>query len=82
MAEPRDRWGRPMGPCENPLCDRYVPQGIQYCCAGCAAAHVGKYEIHEDGPLGHTGGCNEKYAQRGPYPPRAIRKQKEEADAE
>jgi len=43
--------------CNNPLCDFIVPQSVLYCCAGCNQAHEGKYEIHEDGPLGHGSSC-------------------------
>lgn len=50
-------------PCRNPLCARRVSSAL-YCCAGCAMAHDGRYEIHEDGPLGHSETCNERHAER------------------
>lgn len=62
---PTDRFGRPMDFCVNPLCDRWVPQGIMYCCGGCDKAHHGGYEIHETGPLGHSESCNANYNERG-----------------
>lgn len=49
-------------PCENPLCDRQTT--AMYCCHGCDQAHAGRYEIHEDGLLGHSAGCNERHAER------------------
>lgn len=62
--EPLDRFGRPLGKCSNPLCDRKIPQGILYCCAACGLADERKYEIHEDGPLGHSNSCNERHKER------------------
>ncbi len=47
-------------PCKNPLCDYLVPTSVLYCCGSCDKAHTGKYEIHEDGPLGHTSGCSRR----------------------
>ena len=59
-----DRFGRPLKGCENPLCDRKVPQGILYCCGSCDQAHAGKYEIHESGQLGHSPSCNDRHEAR------------------
>lgn len=50
--------------CDNPLCERQTSAGAAYCCDGCSRAHEGRYEIHEDGILGHSAGCNERHAQR------------------
>lgn len=49
-------------PCSNALCDRVT--GAAYCCAPCAQADRERYEIHESGPLGHTGECSARHAQR------------------
>lgn len=35
-----------------------------YCCGPCADASERHYEIHEDGPLGHTASCNDRHARR------------------
>lgn len=43
--------------CDNPLCRYLVPRSVAYCCLSCGLAHDHKFEIHEDGPLGHNGGC-------------------------
>jgi hypothetical protein len=57
-------------PCTNPACERVVPtnpRGVRqtaFCCAACAQAHDGGYEIHEDGPLAHSAGCDERWAER------------------
>jgi hypothetical protein len=57
-------------PCKNPLCDRVVPANflgqrqVEFCCAACAQAFEGHYEIAEDGPLGHSTGCDERWQQR------------------
>lgn len=50
--------------CDNPACDRRTTKGVEFCCMGCAAAHAGGYETHEDGPLGHSAGCDERHAAR------------------
>ena len=49
--------------CDNPECFRQVRNGVEFCCGPCGTAN-GKYEIHGDGPLGHTIGCNERDVQR------------------
>lgn len=43
--------------CANHLCDHTSSLGALYCCAPCAQADAGKYEIHESGPLGHSDRC-------------------------
>jgi len=48
-------------PCDNELCDRQTSSGAAFCCAGCANAAQNHYEIHEDGILGHSEGCNERH---------------------
>lgn len=55
-------------PCANPLCDGLVRPSVAYCCGSCAKAHDGHYEIHENGPLGHTPGCQEIQAERAALP--------------
>lgn len=45
--------------CANPLCD-FGSGSALYCCNGCALAHEGHYEIHEDGPLGHSERCHRR----------------------
>jgi hypothetical protein len=46
--------------CLKPDCMRKVKKGIDYCCAECAVAAAGKFEIHE-----HSEGCNARAAERG-----------------
>lgn len=46
--------------CLKPDCMRKVKLGITYCCAECAVAAEGRYEIHE-----HSEGCNARTAERG-----------------
>ncbi len=48
--------------CDKPDCDRLVLEGRVYCCHGCMLAAEGKYEIHEDGPLGHSKDCTARQA--------------------
>ena len=60
---------RPFGlgrlkPCANPECDRATPEGVLYCCGACGKAHDGKYEIHEEGILGHSPDCNQRHERR------------------
>lgn len=43
-------------------CDRLTT--ALFCCASCAHADEGKYEIHEDGLLGHSAGCTKRHQQR------------------
>jgi hypothetical protein len=43
-------------------CDRKTTAA--YCCGPCADASERHYEIHEDGPLGHTTSCNDRHALR------------------
>jgi hypothetical protein len=59
--------------CENPDCQRLVPVGTYYCCTGCDAAHEGCYEIHPNGPFGHSEGCNQRHAERQEKRKQAIR---------
>lgn len=67
VMPPKNHWGQDCKPCANPLCDRWVSPSVvnPYCCGGCQEAHKGKYEIHEDGLLGHSQFCNEKVLERG-----------------
>lgn len=48
--------------CNNPACGRQTPIYTEYCCPMYTRAHELHYEIHEDGPLAHTPGCNERHA--------------------
>lgn len=50
--------------CDNHLCDRLTSSGAAYCCHRCGLAHERHYEIHEDGPLGHTTHCTQRHAER------------------
>lgn len=56
--------------CTNPLCDRAVAANslgerrAEYCCTACWEAHRGRYEIHEDGPLAHSNGCDMRWQER------------------
>jgi len=43
-------------------CDRLTT--ADYCCAMCGRAAAQGYEIHEDGPLGHSDTCDERNRQR------------------
>lgn len=58
-----DNWG--LLKCMNELCMRKVKEGVAYCCASCQQADENNYEIHEDGPLGHSPFCNDRKAERG-----------------
>jgi hypothetical protein len=57
-------------PCLNPACERVVPASylgarqVEHCCAACAQAHEDGYEVHEDGSLAHSTGCDERWEQR------------------
>jgi hypothetical protein len=62
--EPGGWADRSLKPCVNPLCERFIPVGILYCCHACDLAHEGRYEIHADGPLGHSPTCNDRWAAR------------------
>lgn len=48
--------------CDNPECPRLT--SAAYCCGSCNAAHDGRYEIHESGPLAHTTTCDERHEAR------------------
>jgi hypothetical protein len=48
--------------CSNLLCDRMTT--AEYCCAPCRTAAEDSYEIHDDGPLGHSDGCNKRNKKR------------------
>lgn len=62
-AFPRNR-GERLKPCLNPLCDRLVTMSVAYCCHPCGLANEGHYEIHPDGPLGHTDLCEQRRRER------------------
>ena len=55
--------GRVLHHCDNPVCNRWT--SAFYCCHMCGVAREGKYEIHEDGLLGHSECCNDRFAERG-----------------
>ena len=57
--------------CATPDCLRLVSAASAHCCRACALAAEGRYEIHEDGPLGHSRWCDERAAERGPWLTRA-----------
>lgn len=69
--------------CETLDCVRLVSAGSAHCCTACALAAEGKYEIHESGPLGHSGWCDERAAERGPWltPAQVMQKLIDEAAA-
>jgi hypothetical protein len=46
-------------PCANRLCERKVGGSAAYCCAPCADADEGHYEIDT-----HTGSCDVRWAYR------------------
>lgn len=54
-------------PCNNPRCDRKTTKGVEFCCFGCANAHAGGYEIHDDGDerFAHSAGCDDRHVARG-----------------
>ncbi|MER7937878.1 MULTISPECIES: hypothetical protein [unclassified Streptomyces] len=49
--------------CAKPDCTRQVKAGAVHCCADCATAAAGRYEVHE-----HSTGCEQRHAMRGPWP--------------
>lgn len=51
-----------MKKCNNPECNRQTT--ADYCCAPCRQAHNDHYEIHENGILGHSEGCDERHKER------------------
>lgn len=57
-------------PCKNPACERVVPANflgqrqVEFCCTACSRATDGGYEVHEDGPLAHSAGCDQRWAER------------------
>lgn len=51
--------------CWKPDCMRKISHSVRYCCSPCALADEQKYEIHEDGPLGHSVYCNARRTERG-----------------
>lgn len=55
--------------CSKPDCMRKVKKGIAFCCHPCSYAAEKKFEIHDDGPLGHTPTCNERDKERGSIDP-------------
>ena len=55
--------------CSKPDCFRKVKKGIAFCCHPCSYAAEKKFEIHDDGPLGHTTDCNTRDAERGTIDP-------------
>ncbi len=58
-------WGK----CSKPDCFRKVKVGVAFCCHSCSYAAEKKFEIHDDGPLGHTADCNERDKVRGTIGP-------------
>lgn len=48
--------------CANLECERLTT--ADYCCAPCRMAAEGGYEIHPDGPLGHSEGCDKRHMVR------------------
>jgi hypothetical protein len=46
--------------CRKPDCRRLVKRGVTFCCAPCAEAAEGHYEIDA-----HSEGCDERAAERG-----------------
>lgn len=53
--------------CDGGLCSRAVKTSVAYCCDPCFLASTRGYEIHETGPLAHTGPCDQRHAERGSY---------------
>lgn len=49
--------------CDKPDCFRQVKPHVAYCCAECAVAAEGRYEIHQ-----HSEGCEQRHAERGEAP--------------
>jgi len=52
--------GRALGECAKADCARLVKSGVLYCCAPCAEAAAGQYEIEA-----HSAGCDQRSAERG-----------------
>jgi len=73
LPPPLNHHGQRFKPCINPDCDRWVSPSVAdpYCCGSCRTADQGignngqRFEIHEDGPLGHSDFCNSKVEERG-----------------
>jgi hypothetical protein len=55
----------PLKPCANELCHALVSPASLYCCDPCYRSGEGGYEIHEDGPLGHSSSCMDRQRGRG-----------------
>lgn len=51
---------RGLGKCDKPDCFRLVKIGVSFCCAPCADAASGRYEVSE-----HSSGCDARHAERG-----------------
>jgi hypothetical protein len=73
VPPPRNRHGKICNPCMNPDCDRWISPSVAdpYCCGACRTADQGiggdgnRFEVHEDGPLGHSEFCNQRVEERG-----------------
>ncbi|MDX2757849.1 hypothetical protein PV729_45310 [Streptomyces europaeiscabiei] len=48
--------------CGKPDCFRQVKASVEFCCAKCAAAAEGRYEVAQ-----HSEGCERRHAERGEY---------------
>lgn len=57
----------PLKKCDNGACRRQTSRGSTYCCAPCDMADRYSYEVHENGPLAHTSGCNSRHDERGAF---------------
>lgn len=68
MTHPLDPRYNLYNPCANPLCDALVTPSVAYCCYPCSVASEGRYEVHEEGLLGHTEECKARQLERRSTP--------------
>lgn len=54
--------------CANELCHARTSRSSLYCCDSCYRADEGGFEIHENGPLGHSASCLARQRERGVDP--------------
>lgn len=58
--------------CRKPDCFRQVKASVEYCCAECAVAAEGRYEVAQ-----HSEGCEQRHAERGEYGAGPVRPDEE-----
>jgi hypothetical protein len=68
---PLSHWDYQLKRCDNPACDRLTT--AMYCCSPCDYARQHGYEIHTEGVLAHSPGCDERHADRAARQVKAAR---------